>query len=103
MLRRPPRSTRTDTLFPYTTLFRSAADPVAVLHPDRLVQVVLLADEGERLRVALLAGDRQGGVARQHLLQGEHEDRDQHHGRDDADETSEEVCQHRSLPTVGSS
>src|SRR3546814_5171472 len=30
MIRRPPRSTRTDTLFPYTTLFRSAvgiADP----------------------------------------------------------------------------
>src|SRR3546814_15779997 len=26
MLRRPPRSTRTDTLFPYTTLFRSGAD-----------------------------------------------------------------------------
>src|SRR3546814_15844431 len=25
MLRRPPRSTRTDTLFPYTTLFRSSA------------------------------------------------------------------------------
>src|SRR3546814_4828725 len=25
MLRRPPRSTRTDTLFPYTTLFRSRA------------------------------------------------------------------------------
>src|SRR3546814_14161091 len=25
MLRRPPRSTRTDTLFPYTTLFRSLA------------------------------------------------------------------------------
>src|SRR3546814_17735830 len=31
MIRRPPRSTRTDTLFPYTTLFRSlAAAPVAV-------------------------------------------------------------------------
>src|SRR3546814_1887880 len=29
MLRRPPRSTRTDTLFPYTALFRSAGDPVA--------------------------------------------------------------------------
>src|SRR3546814_4509886 len=36
MIRRPPRSTRTDTLFPYTTLFRSAdgigphlLDPVA--------------------------------------------------------------------------
>src|SRR3546814_15038020 len=26
MLRRPPRSTRTDTLFPYTTLFRSPPD-----------------------------------------------------------------------------
>src|SRR3546814_3930271 len=26
MLRRPPRSTRTDTLFPYTTLFRSRRD-----------------------------------------------------------------------------
>src|SRR3546814_11051966 len=29
MIRRPPRSTRTDTLFPYTTLFRSAVDPPA--------------------------------------------------------------------------
>src|SRR3546814_6563578 len=26
MIRRPPRSTRTDTLFPYTTLFRSTCD-----------------------------------------------------------------------------
>src|SRR3546814_6802390 len=26
MIRRPPRSTRTDTLFPYTTLFRSFED-----------------------------------------------------------------------------
>src|SRR3546814_20727069 len=26
MIRRPPRSTRTDTLFPYTTLFRSTAN-----------------------------------------------------------------------------
>src|SRR3546814_14634677 len=30
MIRRPPRSTRTDTLFPYTTLFRSGADRVIV-------------------------------------------------------------------------
>src|SRR3546814_3074084 len=29
MIRRPPRSTRTDTLFPYTTLFRSAAKGLA--------------------------------------------------------------------------
>src|SRR3546814_18628964 len=28
MIRRPPRSTRTDTLFPYTTLFRSAVRPL---------------------------------------------------------------------------
>src|SRR3546814_2763840 len=27
MIRRPPRSTRTDTLFPYTTLFRSISPP----------------------------------------------------------------------------
>src|SRR3546814_2083068 len=27
MIRRPPRSTRTDTLFPYTTLFRSLSTP----------------------------------------------------------------------------
>src|SRR3546814_2732121 len=33
MIRRPPRSTRTDTLFPYTTLFRS----VAVFPLDRLL------------------------------------------------------------------
>src|SRR3546814_9033010 len=30
MIRRPPRSTRTDTLFPYTTLFRSAGLPRAL-------------------------------------------------------------------------
>src|SRR3546814_12353812 len=29
MIRRPPRSTRTDTLFPYTTLFRSADEIAA--------------------------------------------------------------------------
>src|SRR3546814_1332257 len=28
MIRRPPRSTRTDTLFPYTTLFRSPSEPL---------------------------------------------------------------------------
>src|SRR3546814_10096440 len=28
MIRRPPRSTRTDTLFPYTTLFRSNAEQI---------------------------------------------------------------------------
>src|SRR3546814_4418297 len=35
MIRRPPRSTRTDTLFPYTTLFRS----LVVVHAVLLLQV----------------------------------------------------------------
>src|SRR3546814_6629126 len=40
MLRRPPRSTRTDTLFPYTTLFRSQRRALGVLGiaPADLVQ-----------------------------------------------------------------
>src|SRR3546814_4341288 len=45
MLRRPPRSTRTDTLFPYTTLFRS---------PGR-------AGQSERSRVAETRRDRWTG------------------------------------------
>src|SRR3546814_19992931 len=39
MIRRPPRSTRTDTLFPYTTLFRSE---VKELRPGRTTGVVVL-------------------------------------------------------------
>src|SRR3546814_5957490 len=34
MIRRPPRSTRTDTLFPYTTLFRSRAFDTASGRPE---------------------------------------------------------------------
>src|SRR3546814_7569343 len=34
MIRRPPRSTRTDTLFPYTTLFRSRGVPFFFLRVD---------------------------------------------------------------------
>src|SRR3546814_9927995 len=38
MIRRPPRSTRNDTLFPYTTFFRSGkrSAPGAVRHPSRV-------------------------------------------------------------------
>src|SRR3546814_10213512 len=36
MIRRPPRSTRTDTLFPYTTLFRSISRIVARVAQDLL-------------------------------------------------------------------
>src|SRR3546814_4414677 len=35
MIRRPPRSTRTDTLFPYTTLFRSEVRPCRRGHQFR--------------------------------------------------------------------
>src|SRR3546814_17330700 len=67
MIRRPPRSTRTDTLFPYTTLFRSQRE-------DSVDQLRCgVADDGEVLEVdlrlldeaaALLAGDgRQRAVA----------------------------------------
>src|SRR3546814_5021668 len=35
MIRRPPRSTRTDTLFPYTTLFRSYRLPSGCFEPAR--------------------------------------------------------------------
>src|SRR3546814_3575241 len=37
MIRRPPRSTRTDTLFPYTTLFRSTIDVSGLTDVERSV------------------------------------------------------------------
>src|SRR3546814_12674218 len=42
MTRRPPSSTRTDTLFPYTTLFRSVRGDPALI--QRVVQMVLELD-----------------------------------------------------------
>src|SRR3546814_8383293 len=53
MIRRPPRSTRTDTLFPYTTLFRSQRD----LGRQALRQQVLVRLVAQRLDDA--AGDGQ--------------------------------------------
>src|SRR3546814_1034868 len=42
MIRRPPRSTRTDTLFPYTTLFRSVYPPASTyLRPACFVRALL--------------------------------------------------------------
>src|SRR3546814_4747249 len=57
MLRRPPRSTRTDSLFPYTTLFRSFAIADAA---DRRV------DLGDQLALAIARAqfDRPVGLAR---------------------------------------
>src|SRR3546814_4021161 len=39
MIRRPPRSTRTDTLFPYTTLFRSNAGGGAMNENSETVEI----------------------------------------------------------------
>src|SRR3546814_9468260 len=41
MIRRPPRSTRTDTHFPYTTLFRSAGGGVARVGEDLVARLLL--------------------------------------------------------------
>src|SRR3546814_4100552 len=49
MIRRPPRSTRTDTLFPYTTLFRSPISLGAVAHFQGKGDVRKEADRAERL------------------------------------------------------
>src|SRR3546814_6280181 len=46
MIRRPPRSTRTDTLFPYTTLFRSDTIP-ALFVPNGFV----IASNGSEAKV----------------------------------------------------
>src|SRR3546814_3457080 len=45
MIRRPPRSTRTDTLFPYTTLFRSPGD-VATRNAESLTLIARLLARG---------------------------------------------------------
>src|SRR3546814_8153733 len=50
MIRRPPRSTRTDTLFPYTTLFRSVDRDAAVGLHHRLFGRGRIAAVGDRRR-----------------------------------------------------
>src|SRR3546814_4676260 len=49
-IRRPPRSTRTDTLFPYTTLFRSQHDAGAVRGGDGALAVRAFHRRGVRRR-----------------------------------------------------
>src|SRR3546814_8227137 len=76
MIRRPPRSTRTDTLFPYTTLFRSGRRVDLVqrlprLHSSAFFEQALLQDSAHlrsHLRDAIGAGaPRQFGDQREGL------------------------------------
>src|SRR3546814_6245383 len=75
MIRRPPRSTRTDTLFPYTTLFRSVAQRVdrhQAVHPliERTIEDVLASlGEGDCLAEEIV--EVVGGHAR--LMERVHE------------------------------
>src|SRR3546814_7490376 len=58
MIRRPPRSTRTDTLFPYTTLFRSDIEDLALAGVGRRRDILEIgADQLEARR--LIADRRQ--------------------------------------------
>src|SRR3546814_16098832 len=60
MIRRPPRSTRTDTLFPYTTLFRSPYQAPPFAPP--LYQAV---NEEIKKKGKTIAYDAQPGVSQQ--------------------------------------
>src|SRR3546814_1157290 len=56
MIRRPPRSTRTDTLFPYTTLFRSAFGAMVLTAIATLVRNAARGDRMAMLQLMGLAG-----------------------------------------------
>src|SRR3546814_9808324 len=55
MIRRPPRSTRTDTLFPYTTLFRSIVARPDTRWGERPVLVAVLKPGAEFSRAEMRA------------------------------------------------
>src|SRR3546814_8867657 len=61
MIRRPPRSTRTDTLFPYTTLFRSP-----ILGARQPIDIALLPGQPRKLQVRQLARREPQLVLHQH-------------------------------------
>src|SRR3546814_14784214 len=59
MIRLPPRSTRTDTLFPYTTLFRSRPRPLAAAPPaDAAARAVADPLQGDVVAVGLAGAGR---------------------------------------------
>src|SRR3546814_20787379 len=74
MIRRPPRSTRTDTLFPYTTLFRSR--PELVRHAAHHAGTVphLPGPPGQPGQSAAAGGGAHGRGLLGHVLQGRSEE-----------------------------
>src|SRR3546814_13261578 len=64
MIRRPPRSTRTDTLFPYTTLFRSAGRAYAAYGGVYVAASLLWLWTVEGTHARSLGCDRRCGGAR---------------------------------------
>src|SRR3546814_8955140 len=58
MIRRPTRSTRTDTLFPYTTLFRSKADASTTTFSSNVShdKDTFLNDDQNQIKVTIPAG-----------------------------------------------
>src|SRR3546814_12469463 len=63
MIRRPPRSTRTDTLFPYTTLFRSTEKLLLSGGAIRMAGAVRARGENRRTRSDWMEIERQRGIS----------------------------------------
>src|SRR3546814_2085319 len=53
MIRRPPRSTRTDTLFPYTTLFRSSGCGLGSSRQAQAASLSMAGDQSDECRTAV--------------------------------------------------
>src|SRR3546814_9861141 len=64
MVRRSPRSTRTNTLFPYTTLFRSLQEEPCLGRPDRWRAVPARADWSDHPAPDDLSPDTVAGLRR---------------------------------------
>src|SRR3546814_17212749 len=64
MIRRPPRSTRTDTLFPYTTLFRSPIEHGVIVRPSEHIRIATCSD------YTGTDGTPRAGPRRMHLFRG---------------------------------
>src|SRR3546814_8106900 len=117
MIRRPPRSTRTDTLFPYTTLFRSSnreqedgtGDQRQRWAADQGCKRQMSADGGHRLLERVLKeghldGDRWAGrrKGRSRIIDGRMKASPGHHSDSDDDpDENEEVCLKRERDAFG--